>query len=87
SRAFSSVVLNAEAERRLAQWLGVEDTLIFPSVTLANVGLIPALVGRGDLLVVDRQSHDSIHQGTKIAMANGATVRELHPCRGDALES
>jgi 7-keto-8-aminopelargonate synthetase-like enzyme len=87
SRAFSSVALCAEAERRLAQWLQVEDTLIFPSVTLANVGIIPALAGKGDVLVVDRLSHDSIHQGTRIAMANGAKVIELHPCRGDALES
>lgn len=87
SRAFSSVALCSEAERRLAKWLGVEDTLIFPSVTLANVGMIPALAGKGDLLVVDRQSHDSIHQGTRIAMANGAHVVELHPCRADALES
>lgn len=87
SRAFSSVALYDEAEHRLARWLGVEDTLIFPSVTLANVGLIPALVGKGDLLVVDRQSHDSIQQGTRIAMANGAKVVELHPCRGDALDS
>src|SRR5207237_8030440 len=87
SRAFSSVALCLEAEQRLARWLGVEDTLIFPSVTLANVGMIPALAGKGDLMVVDRLSHDSIHQGTKIAMANGAKVVELHPCRGDALES
>jgi len=87
SRAFSSVALCAEAERRLAKWLGVEDTLIFPSVTLANAGLIPALAAKGDLLIVDRQSHDSIHQGTRIAQANGARVVELHPCRGDELET
>ena len=87
SRAFSSVALCTEAEARLARWLGVEDTLIFPSVTLANAGLIPALASKGDLLVVDRQSHDSIHQATKIASSNGARVVEMHPCRGDVLES
>lgn len=86
SRAFSSIALCAEAEARLAKWLGVDDTLIFPSVTLANAGLIPALAAKGDLLVVDRQSHDSIHQGTRIAQANGARVVEMHPCRGDVLE-
>ncbi len=85
SRAFSSVALCAEAERRLARWLDVADTLIFPSVTLANAGLIPALAAKGDLLVVDRLSHDSIHQGTRIALASGAKVVELHPCRGDVL--
>ena len=84
SRSFSSVQLCEEAERRLATWLGVEDTLIFPSVTLANVGLIPALVGSGDVLVVDRHSHDSIWQGAKIASANGAVLRKFdanHPQR------
>jgi len=85
SRAFSSVELCCEAERRLARWLGVPDTLIFPTVTLANVGLIPALLGRGDLLVVDRQSHDSVQQGAKLAGAEGAKVVELASCTGDAL--
>jgi glycine C-acetyltransferase len=85
SRAFSSVALCEEAEARLARWLNVEDTLIFPSVTLANTGLLPALVGKGDLLVVDRQSHDSVQQASLIAAGNGATLRELNPCSGDAL--
>ncbi len=87
SRAFSCVELCLEAERRLAAWLGVEDTLIYPSVTLANTGLIPAVAGKGDLLVVDRQSHDSIQQGAKIAAANGALLKELHPCHPEALEN
>ncbi len=86
SRAFSTVELCHQAERRLARWLGVEDTLIFPSVTLANVGLIPAVVAKDDLLVVDRLSHDSIQQAAKIAAANGAVLRELHPCCPQALE-
>ncbi|MGA2066461.1 MAG: pyridoxal phosphate-dependent aminotransferase family protein [Thermoguttaceae bacterium] len=86
SRAFSSVRLCEEAERRLAAWLGVEDTFISPSVTLANAGLIPAVVRPDDLLVVDRQSHDSIQQAAKVAAANGARLRELHPCHPARLE-
>ena len=85
SRVFSTVELGEEAERRLAKWLGVEDTLIFASVTLANAGLIPAIAGDGDLLVVDRLSHDSIHQAAKIAAGSGAIVRQFHPCRGETL--
>jgi 7-keto-8-aminopelargonate synthetase-like enzyme len=85
SRVFSTVELCEEAERRLAKWLGVEATLIFASVTLANVGLIPAIAGEGDLLVVDRLSHDSIHQAAKIAAGNGAVYKQLHPCRGEML--
>ena len=46
SRAFASVRSNTLAEERLAAWLGVESTLIYPSVTLANLGAIPGLVSR-----------------------------------------
>lgn len=85
SRAFSSSALCTEAEHRLAEWLGVEDTLIYASVTLANAGLIPALAGKGDLLIVDRHSHNSIQEAAKIASANGAIVKEMFPCRGEIL--
>jgi 7-keto-8-aminopelargonate synthetase-like enzyme len=85
SRAFTSVALCEEAERRLANWLGVADTLIFPSVTLANLGLLPALAGRDVLLVVDRLSHDSVQQGAKLAQSGGAELHELNPCRADVL--
>ncbi len=87
SRAFTSASICDEAEQRVARWLGVEDTLIFPSVTLANAGLIPALAGEDDLLIVDRLSHDSIQQSAKIAAGNGAKVLELSPCDPDALRS
>ena len=36
-----------------------------PVVTLANPGLIPALVAKDDLLVVDEQAHNSIQQGRR----------------------
>ncbi len=45
SRAFASVRSNVDAEEKLAEWLGVEAVLIYPSVTLANHGAIPGLVG------------------------------------------
>lgn len=80
SRAFSSVRANAQAEDKLAAWLGTEATLIYPSVTLANMGAIPGLVGRQDLLVVDEQAHNSIQEGAKIARANGVRVVTFSHC-------
>ncbi len=74
SRAFASVRANAEAEARLARWLGTESALIYPSVTLTNVGAIPALMGRNDVLVLDASAHNSVQEGAKIAGANGAKV-------------
>ncbi len=86
SRAFSSVRANSEAEDKLAQWLGTEATLIYPSVTLANMGAIPGLVGRQDVLVVDEQAQNSIQEGAKIAKANGTRVFFFSHCNPHALE-
>jgi 7-keto-8-aminopelargonate synthetase-like enzyme len=80
SRAFSSVRANEEAEEKLAKWLGIEAVLIYPSVTLANMGAVPGLVGRQDLLVIDEQAHNSIQEGAKIAKANGVRVVFFSHC-------
>src|ERR1700730_7485388 len=86
SRAFSCVRANIEAEDKLARWLGTEAALIYPSVTLANVGAIPGLVSRPDLLVVDQHAHNSIQEGAKIAKANGVPVATFSHCDPRALE-
>jgi 7-keto-8-aminopelargonate synthetase-like enzyme len=84
SRAFSSVQTNAEAEEKLARWLGTEAVLIYPSVTLANMGAIPGLVSRRDLLVVDEHAHNSIQEATKIAQSNGVRLLTFsHSSAGD----
>ena len=80
SRAFASVRANITAEEKIAGWLGTEASLIYPSVTLANLGAIPGLVGRQDLLVVDEHAHNSIQEGAKIARANGVRVLNFSHC-------
>jgi glycine C-acetyltransferase len=85
SRAFSSVRANIEAEEKLAAWLGTEATLIYPSVTLANMGALPGLVGRQDVLIVDEQAHNSIQEGAKIAKANGTRLFTFSHCDPVAL--
>jgi 7-keto-8-aminopelargonate synthetase-like enzyme len=74
SRAFASVRGNIDAEQKLADWLGVESVLIFPSVMLANLGAIPGLVGRQDVVVLDEHAHSSMQEAAKIARANGSKV-------------
>ncbi|MFO0930602.1 MAG: pyridoxal phosphate-dependent aminotransferase family protein [Gemmataceae bacterium] len=86
SRAFASVQANIDAEEKLAAWLGTEATLIYPSVTLANMGAIPGLVGKQDLLVVDEQAHNSIQEGARIAKANGTRVVTFSHCNPEALD-
>jgi 7-keto-8-aminopelargonate synthetase-like enzyme len=86
SRAFASVRANAVAEDKLARWLGTEAVLIYPSVTLANMGAIPGLVSRQDLLVVDEHAHNSLQEGARIAKANGVRVVSFSHCDPVALE-
>ena len=86
SRAFSSVRSNIDAEEKIAAWLGTEASLIYPSVTLANLGAIPGVVGKQDLLVVDEQAHNSIQEGARIAKANGTRVVTFSHCDPVALE-
>ncbi len=86
SRAFASVRANIEAEEKIAHWLGTPAALIYPSVTLANMGAIPGLVGRQDLLVVDEHAHNSIQEGAKIAKANGVRVVTFSHCDPADLE-
>ena len=64
--------LYAELEARLARLKGTDAACVFGSGYLANTGIIPALVGRNDLIVVDELSHSCIHAGAKLS---GATVK------------
>jgi len=85
SRTFYSIEPYEEVESRLAAWLDVEDTLLFPCVTKLHAGALPALAGKGDVLAIDRFSHNSIWKASKIASANGAEVREFDANDPDAL--
>jgi 8-amino-7-oxononanoate synthase len=61
-----------ELESRLARLKGTEAACVFGSGYLANIGIIPALAGSGDLILVDELSHACIHAGAKLS---GAQVR------------
>jgi 8-amino-7-oxononanoate synthase len=63
--------LYEDLESRLARLKGTEAACVFGSGYLANIGIIPALVGGGDLIIVDELSHACIHAGAKLS---GATV-------------
>jgi 7-keto-8-aminopelargonate synthetase-like enzyme len=77
SRAFSSVEPNVRAEQKIAEWLGTEAALIYPSVTLANTGALPGLVTRHDVVVADTHAHNSIDEGMKLAKARGVRTAKF----------
>lgn len=59
-----------QLEERLARFLGCERALYFTTGYMANVGVIPALVGRGDAVFADRLIHASLVDGALLSRAN-----------------
>ena len=56
-------------EERLAQIKGTEGAVVFGSGYLANLGIIPALLGEGDLIVGDEWMHACMHGGSRLSRA------------------
>ena len=56
-------------EERLAEHKRTEAALVLGSGFLANAGVIPALVGRGDAVFSDRLNHASIVDGCRLSRA------------------
>jgi 8-amino-7-oxononanoate synthase len=59
--------LYAELERKLAALKGTEDAVVFGSGYLTNLGVIPALVGRADLILLDELCHSCLLAGAELS--------------------
>jgi 8-amino-7-oxononanoate synthase len=68
--------LHEQLERELADWVGKEAALVFSTGMQTNLGVISALVMRGDVIVLDKDDHASIVDGAKLAF--GETRRFKH---------
>jgi len=71
-----SLDLHGQLEASLAEFLGKEDCLVFSTGYQANLGLISGLIGRGELVYLDKLDHASIVDGAK--MSYGDTMRFVH---------
>ena len=68
--------LHLELERRLAAFKGVEAAITFQSGFTANLGTLPALVGKEDVIFSDELNHASIIDGSRLSGAG--IVRYAH---------
>ncbi len=74
----------AHLEKELATIKGTEAAWVFGSGYLASVGTIPALVTKGDLILMDRLSHACMIDG---AVLSGARFLRYHHNDMEHLES
>ncbi len=61
--------LHVALEKKIAQWIGVEDAIVYVSGHGTNVSTIGHLFEQGDLIVHDSLSHNSILLGCQLSKA------------------
>lgn len=67
--------IHAELEEALAAFLGKEAAIVFPTGYAANLGGIPALIGRGDVAICDAEVHACLLDGVKLSGADFVRFR------------
>ncbi len=61
--------LHVELEKELAEFVGKDDALCFPTGFTVNSGVIPSVVGKDDYVICDDRDHASIVDGRRLAFA------------------
>lgn len=71
--------LYAVLEAKLAALKGADAACVFGSGYMANSGILPALAGPGDLIVIDTLGHASMHMGARASRAEICTFDHNDP--------
>lgn len=75
--------IHEELEKKLARFARQESALVFPTGYQTNLGIISAIVGKGDIVVIDKLDHASIIDGCRLAFGQ---VRKFNHNDMDDLE-
>ncbi len=85
--------LHLELEKRVAQFLGLEDAILYAACFDANGGVFEPLAGADDAIITDKLNHASIIDGVRLSKAKRfiyehadmkdleARLREAEPAR------
>jgi 7-keto-8-aminopelargonate synthetase-like enzyme/acyl carrier protein len=74
TRAVASPAPYIELERDLATLVGAPEVLMFPTITLLHLGVLPLLAGSDGTILVDEGSHKSMREAAELAGARGARI-------------
>lgn len=62
--------IHKELERKLADYVGKEDAMIYSTGFGVNLGVVSTLTGREDYIILDEQDHASIIEGRRLSFSN-----------------
>ncbi len=79
--ANGTLEIHVELERRLADYVGKEEALVFSTGFQVNLGVISALVQKGEYMITDKEDHASIVDGCMLS--RGTMKRYRHSDMGD----
>lgn len=60
--------IHEQLERELAEWVGKPAALVFSTGMQTNLGVISALAGRDDIIILDKEDHASIVDGARLSL-------------------
>ena len=87
--------LHIQLEHELAEFLGKDECLVFPTGFTVNEGVIPTLVDRKDYIICDDRDHASIVDGRRLSFATQlkykhndmeALEKELQKCNQESVK-
>lgn len=61
--------LHKKLERRIAEYIGKEDVMIYSTGFEVNLGVVSCLTGREDYVIYDEQDHASIIEGRRLSFS------------------
>jgi len=70
-----TMTIHEDLERRLAEFKGVEAAIALQSGFTANLAVVPAITGEGDVIISDELNHASIVDGVRLSKAR----RKIYP--------
>ncbi len=70
--------IHRQLEKKLTEFLGTEDTVLFPSCMDANAGVFDVVLDKEDAMIADRLVHASIVDGMKLCKAQTFNYKHLN---------
>jgi len=67
--------IHRQLEKKVTEFLGTEDTVLFPSCMDANAGVFEAILTKEDVMIADRLVHASIIDGMRLCSAEQDTIK------------